>query len=320
MFFFMLKKRSDGYQTVADIGDRMAMPLMYELGTADSYSGYDLLDVTPMDGITTAFYNWRQAAAHITISGLEEKKNRGEERIIALLESKTQQAEMGLQTFFNQALLQGNGINTATQITTAYTSPTNGSVFVDPLALQVAYDPTTSTTIGNINQNTNTWWRNQTTNSTSTSYAAFLKELRHARNNALQYPGGPPDLHLADQASYEVYEAALAAAHRNPSYQKADIPFDTVAFMGDPVTWDVFVPDVQGGSTTQGTTSGTWWMLATKFWGVRVDAETNFATGPFIKPENQDAKTAQILWLGAVGCSNRRKQGVVGGIDTTLAV
>jgi hypothetical protein len=29
-----------GYQTVTDIGDRMQMPLMYELGTADSYSGW----------------------------------------------------------------------------------------------------------------------------------------------------------------------------------------------------------------------------------------------------------------------------------------
>ena len=34
-----------------------------------------------------------------------------------------------------------------------------------------------------------------------------------------------------------------------------------------------------------------------------------------LKPENQDAKTSHILWLGGVGVSNRRKQGVMGGID-----
>lgn len=33
----------------------------------------------------------------------------------------------------------------------------------------------------------------------------------------------------------------------------------------------------------------------------------------------QDAKTAHILWLGALGVSNRRKQGVGGGIDETIA-
>lgn len=313
--FFMLKKGA-GYKTQASIGDRMAMPLMYELGTADSYSGYDVLDVTPMEGITTAFYDWRQASIPITISGLEEKKNSGEEQIVDLLEGKVSQAELGIQEFFNKKLLQGNG---GTAITTAYTSSVNGSVFIDPLAKLVAYDPTAALTVGNIPQGTYSWWRNQTKNSTSTTYAGFLKELRSARNNAGKGPGGYPDLTLADQASYELYNAALAAAHQNPSYQSADIPFENVAFYGKPMTWDEFVPDVQGGSVTQSTTSGTMWMLNTKFWGVKVHAGTNFSTGPFMKPENQDAKTAQILWLGAVGMSNRRKQGVVGGIDTTIA-
>jgi hypothetical protein len=314
--FTLMKKNRSGYQKISDIGERMAMPLMYELGNADSYSGYDVLDTTPSDGITTAFYNWAQAAVPISISGLEEKKNSGEARIVALLESKTKQAELGLQEFFNKRMLQGAGGAT---ITTAYTSPMNGSTFIDPLPLQVAYDPTTATSIGNLPQNTYTWWRNQTKNSASTTYAGFLKELRNARNNASKGPGGSPDLHLADQASAELYEAGLAAAHRNPSYQTADIPFDSVSFFGKPLCWDEFVPDAANGSATQSTTSGTWYMLNTQFWGIKVHAGTNFAPTPFTKPENQDARVSHVLWLGAMGCSNRRKQGVVGSIDTTIA-
>src|SRR5437660_5562253 len=105
--FFLMKRSRDGYKTITDIGDRMMMPLIYELGVADSYSGYDVLSVTPADGITSAFYNRVQAAVPISISGLEEKKNRGEAKIISLLESKTKQAELGLQDFFNNPLLQG---------------------------------------------------------------------------------------------------------------------------------------------------------------------------------------------------------------------
>lgn len=313
-FFYLMKVRKGGYQTITDLGDRMAMPLMYELGNADSYSGYDVLNVQPTDGITTAFFNWAQAAVPISISGLEEKKNRGEEKIISLLESKTKQAELGLQEFFNKRLLQGAGGST---ITTAYTSAMNGSVFVDPLPLQVAYNPAASVAIGNINQLTNTWWRNQFKDMTATTFTGFLKQLRTLRNNCGKGPGGPPDLHVVTQGTEELYEAALAAAHRNPSYQVADIPFDNVGFYGKPVTWDEFVPDAKNGTVTQ--TKGSWWMLNTKFWGVRVDKDTNFAPTPFIKPENQDAKTAHILWLGAVGVSNRRKQGVGGGIDETIA-
>lgn len=314
--FFLMKKNRGGYQKVTELGERMAMPLMYELGNADSYAGYDVLDTTPTDGLTMAFYNWAQASVPISISGIEEKKNSGEARIISLLESKTRQAELGLQEFFNKRMLQGAG---GTTITSAYTSPMNGSQFIDPLGLQVAYDPTTSTTVGNINQNTSAWWRNQTKNSTSTTFTGFLKELRNARNNASKGPGGAPDLHLCDQGTAELYEAALASSHRNPSYQVADIPFDSVAFYGKPLCWDEFVPDAQGGSATQSTTSGTWYMLNTQFWGIKVHAGTNFAPTPFVKPENQDARTSHILWLGAMGTSNRRKQGVVGGIDTTIS-
>lgn len=316
MFYLMKKTGGRGYKLVSDIGDRMQLPLMYELGNADSYSGYDTLDVTPMDGITSAFYDWRQASVPIAISSLEEKKNRGEARILSLLESKTTQAEMGIKEFFNKRLLLGAGGAT---ITTAYSSPINGSSFIDPLPLLVKYDPTTSTVVGNINQATYSWWQNRTFNSISTTFAGFLKELRQLRLYTSRGPGDGPDLHLVDENTYTLYEQALAVQHRNPSYQKADIPFDNIMFYGSPVTHDELVPDVQGGSETQSTTSGTWWMLNTQFIGCKVDRETNFTNTPFQKPENQDAKVAHILWLGGIGVSNRRKQGVMGGIDTTIA-
>lgn len=275
-----------------------------------------MLNVQPADGITTAFYDWRQAAVPISISGLERKKNRGQAKIIDLLESKTKQAELGIQQFFSQRLMYGAGGST---ITTAYVSSINGSQFIDPLPLLVAYDTSAALTVGNIAQVTNTWWKNQTSDFSAVStYAGFLKKLRTLRNNTSKGPGGPADLHLVTQGTSELYESALAASHRNPSYQVADIPFDNVAFYGKPVTWDEFMPDFYSGTVTQ--TKGSWLMLNTKFWGIRVDKETNFSPTPFVKPENQDAMTSHILWLGGVGCSNRRKQGIGGGIDETITV
>jgi hypothetical protein len=313
---FTLMKSESGYKKVTSIGDRAQIPLMYELGQADSYSGYDQLDTTPMDGITAAFFDWRQAAVPISISRLEERKNSGEAQIIALLEGKTKQAELGLQEFFNKRLLIGAG---GSSIASAYTSAMNGSSFIDPLPKLIAYDPTASVAVGNINQLTFSWWRNYTKNDTSTTYAGFLKNLRQLRMKARRGPGGAPDLHLVDEDVYTLYESALAAAHQNPSYQTADIPFDNIAFYKKPVVADEFVPDVLAGSETQSTTSGSWFMANTQFFQIQVDSETDFITTPFVRPENQDAKTAQILWLGAALVSNRRKQAVMGGIDTTIA-
>ena len=311
----LMKLDPSGYQKVQVSGDRMMMPLMYELGQADSYSGYDVLSTTPIDGMTACFWDWCQASVPIAISSREEKLNRGEAQIANLLEGKTKQAELGIQDFFNKRVLLGAG---GTSITSAYSSVMNGSSFVDPLAKIVAYDPTTSTSVGNINQLTYSWWQNKTASQTGSTYKAFLIELRKLRMKTGRGPGGFPNLHVVDEDTYALYEGALAAAHQNPSYQKADIPFDNIAFYGKPVTADEYVPDVQGGSETQSTSSGTWWMLNTQFFGFKVDTETDFAPSPFVKPENQDAKVAHILWFGGFGCSNRRKQGVMGGIDTTM--
>lgn len=316
VLFFLRNKVEGGYQTLDDIGDRMQMPLMYELGQADSYSGYDQLDVTPMDGITSAFWEWRQAAVPIAISALEEKKNASEAKILSLLEAKTKQAEMGIQEFFNKRLILGAG---GSSITSAYTSPVNGSTFIDPLPLLVHYTPSSSVSVGNINQATNTWWRNYSQAFTgATTYAGVLDLLRKLRLKASRGPGGGPDLHFVDENVYTLYEAALASKHQNPSYQRADIPFDNIMFYGQPVTHDEVIPDVAGGSETQSTGSGTWWMLNSKFLGIKVHSGTNFAPTPFTKPENQDAKVAHILWLGGIGTSNRRKQAVGGDIDTTI--
>ena len=314
-FLYYVMKKTGAYKKVTDLGERMAMPLMYELGNADAYSGYDVLNVQPQEGITTAFYEWRQAAVPISISGIEEKKNRGEAKILDLLESKTKQAEMGIQEFFSKRMMYGAGGST---ITTAYTSSINGASFVDPLPFLVQYDPTASSSPGNINQLSNTWWRNQTASGQNdTTYQLVLKKLRNLRNNCSKGPGGPPDLHAATQGTAELYEAALAAAHRNPSYQVADIPFDNVGFYTKPLVWDEFMPDYYSGTVTQ--TKGSWLMLNTQCWGISVDKQTNFAPTPFVKPENQDAKTSHLLWLGSVGCSNRRKQGIYGRIDETIA-
>ena len=315
LLFYLMKKTENGYKKVTELGERMAMPLMYELGKADSYSGYDQLNTSPAEGLTMAFYDWRQAAVPISISGREKKLNRGQAKIIDLLETKTMQAKLGIQEFFNKRMLQGLG---GSSITSPYVSPMNGSTFVDPLPKLVAYDPTAALTVGNIPQATYAWWRNQTSSfSAVTTFKGYRQKLRQLRNNCGKGPGGYPDLYVATQGSAELYVAALEAMHQNPSYNVADIPFDNVSFFGKPMVWDDFMPDFGDGTVTQ--TKGSVVMLNTQFWGVRVDSETNFAPTEFQTPVGQDASIAHILWMGSVGMSNRRKQGVGGLIDETIS-
>jgi hypothetical protein len=314
-------RKSGNWKGVGSGGDRYRVSLMYELGNADSYSSFGQIDVTPTDGITSAFFDWRQAATAVSISGLEEFKNRGSERVFDLLKERTNQAVLGLEDLFSKGMLQGQGAIDSTSITTPRSSSINGSSFIDPLPLLVSYGGTG--TVGGIAAGTETWWKNQTADDSSSTYAGFLQALRNMYNRCSKGGGGAkgsPDFHLTDQNTYELYESALAAAHRNPSYTTADIPFENVTFKGKPVVWDEYVPDVKNADLTPaGSDSGTWYMLNSNFLGVAFDKSHNFTVGDFVNPENQDSKTALVLWYGVHFCTNRRKQGVLAGITTTTA-
>ena len=314
-------KESGGWEEVDLLGYQAVQPLMYELGAAQPYAGYDVLSTTPMEGLTAAVFDWRNLAVPVTISGDEEAKNSGENALLGLLKAKLEQANLGIRESFNKYFLQGNGPNNPTGVLSPFTSVTTGAQFIDPLPLLVKYDSTTSTTIGSINQATYTWWRNQYVDDTSTTFVGFLKVLRQMFNNCSKGPGGEPDIHIAGQGAYELYMSALAASHQNTSYVKADIPFTAVQFMGHPLVFDQYVIDAKNG-TAAGipvAANDTWYMLNSKFIKVKVHSATNFKSTDFKKPVDQDAKSCQILWRGAATLSNRRKHGDIGGIDSTIA-
>ena len=313
---FKIMKMNKTYKSEASLGYQIQIPLMYELSQADSYDGYDTLQVDPIDGITSALYDWRQMSVPVVISGKELKINKGENQLINLMTAKIDQAKLGIQDLFGKAMIRGNGVNGG-NLHAPYASPNNGSLFIDPILKLIRMDPTASEVIGNINQNTYTWWRNQFTDSAATTFVGWRKELRTLYNNCGKGPGGFPDLHITDQTTFELWEAALESFHQNPSYVKADLPFETIQFRGNAVTWDEFVPDAK--NNTVAVTEGTWLMINTKYWTIKYEAETNFDSTPFQKPVNQDAKVSHIMWMGGACTSNRRKQGVMGDILLSIA-
>ncbi len=320
--WYWLKRNKSWISVEGGLGERCKYPIRADNNTADSYDGYDQIPVVPMDGITSVYYTWCQCASTITISRKEERQNAGEYQMLSLLDEKTGQSMDGITEFFSKAFMQGNGINSATAITTKYTSPINGSTFLTPLPLLISHSPTTGTVGSLANNVTNaagtSIWANQQAGATDTNFASFMKDLRHMYNLCGKGQGGFPDTHLVDQATAEFYEAALATFHQNQSYARADIPFDNVLFRGKPVVWDEYMANWSGTTTVQLNTQGTWVMINSKFLQVKYDSETNFITTPFTTPENQDARSAKVLWIGTVGTNNRRKHGVLDDINTTL--
>lgn len=310
-------KKQDNYHVVDNLGYQIQQPLMTALNPGIVYGGFDNIDPVAFDGMDTALFDWRSVGGTVIISGEQERKNTGENAITNLLAVKMKQTSLGMLDTWDRGFLQGNGMNSATAITTALTNATTSSVFIEPLAKLVAKSGTG--TVGGINSSNTTGWQNQYTQSGASTYEGHLQEWRSLFNTCSKGPGGAPDWILTDQPSYELIERALGKYHHNNSYTKADVPFTNYTFKGCTVVWDQYVPDVENGTIAAipVTTSGTAWFLNSQFMHIYVDKQNNFTSQGFMKPYNQDAKSSLILWRGAVTVSNRRKQGVLAKITNT---
>ncbi len=307
-------------------GERIRAPLMYqENKTVKSYSGADTLDTTIQDGITTAFYEWKEIGGTISITRKEERQNAGEAAKVGLLKSKIQQAEMSMFETLNQQLVQGT-VSASTFV------PGNDVKDLNPLGYFLrklnATDPTTGGLVGNVAGATEAWWRHKTaafdggldtgnafTLSVST-YKGLVVALRRLYNHASRGSGGSPNIALMDQITFETYENALDEKVRYTNTKLADMGFDNIKLRGATCIWDEQVPDIENG--TAAVTKGTVFLLNTKFYKIIIDSETDMVTTPFVEPENQTVRTAKILFMGNAAVSNLRKHAVGYAIDQTI--
>lgn len=282
VFYYL--KENGGFKEL-DSGERIVAPLMYgKNSTAASYSGYDSLDTTPQAGIDAAEYNWKQYSVSITISGEEERKNAGSSKIIDILEARTKQAEMSLTEQLTAGLFSdGTG---------------NGSKDLTGLEAMVA----SSGTYGGINSATYTWWQ---AGVESTSEALGLARMRTGFNTASLGGKDTPNLIVTTQTLYEKYEGLLTSVSASNisgsimfraegTKKLGDGGFQVLEFKGTPIVWDEYCP------------TGNMYFLNTRHMNMTVHSKANFETTDFVKPENQDARVAQVLFMGNLTC-NRRK-------------
>lgn len=332
-FLYQLLK-SDSYES-ADGGSWIQEPLLYALAPADSYDGYDELSTVPTDGITDAVYQWRQMASPIVYNMREVILN--QHRIVDLVKARIQQAQLGIQEGFAQALMWGAAANGGTTLLTPRISTTNGSSSIEPLNEFINFTPTAANQIcGNIDQSAaaNNWWRNRTKTSAATDYVTFILELENIYNQCALGTGGAPDLMLMDQVTYELFVMAFFFRYRiMPGDAPEDFPFEAKKFKQALVVMDDKVPDafsnaaptsLNVGGLSSGTTFGTVYVINTKFFKLRYHPDRDWDMledengKKFAKPINGDSRVGHVAWMGNLTCNNRRKQGVLGKIARTL--
>jgi len=260
-------------------GTKIVEPLIYgQNSTVASYSGYDTISLTAQDGISAAEYDWKQYAASIAISGIEEAKNNGEQEIINLLEAKIMQAEESMREGFNQMFF-GDGTG-------------NSGKNWNGLGNIVE----SGNTVGGINSASgqgNDWWRSYEEN---TAGALTLAQMATAYNST-SVGNDHIDTVLTTQTLFEKYEALLQPQLRYTDTKTADAGFQNLLFKSAPVMYDVHC------------TAGVMYFLNTKYLTLVGHSGKWFTQTEFVRPENLDARYALIMCYGNLTCRNRAKQG-----------
>ena len=258
-------------------GVKIVEPLIYGTnGTVGSYSGTDTISLTAQSGITAAEYDWKQYAASIAITGIEEAQNNGEQEVINLLEAKIMQAEESIREGMN-TMFFGDG---------------TGNSGKNWNGLANIVDNTGS--VGGIDAtSTNTWWRSyKETTATALTIAQMLTAY-----NTTSVGNDHPDVILTTQTLFEKYETLLQPNLRYTDTKTADQGFQNLLFKAAPVMYDTGCP------------AGNMFFLNSKYLTLVGHSDKWFAQTDFIRPENTDARYALILSYGNLTCRNRAKQG-----------
>lgn len=264
-----------------------------ENGTFKRYSGYEMLNIAPSDVFTASEYNYAQAAVAISISGLEEIQNSGEEQIIDLLESRIGNAE---RTLVNNIALDCYSDGTA-----------DGGRQIGGLQLLISSAPT-SGVIGGIDRSSWNFWRNQAFSGVNNGGAAVTAANIQSYMNRLfvQLVRGAdqPDLIVADNNYYRLYLESLQAIQRIQGEDKAMAGFNSLKYMNA----DVILDGGYGG----GAPTNSMYFLNTDYIYFRPAAKRNFVPiGDDRYATNQDAMVKLIGFAGNLTMSNAFLQGVL---------
>ena len=277
-------------------GNVILQEIMYNdpnTNNANSYSGYEVLNITPDSPISAAQFSITQYADSVTMSGLEMLQNSSKEAIIDLLDGRMQVSEARLLNRISGDLY-GDGTG-------------NGGKNLDGLGAAVAAVPTTGT-YGGINRATWSFWQNQIT-SGATSSTTILAAMTTAAIKQIRGTD-KADLIVAGNTLYSYYVGALQAIQRIAAEESGAAGFASLKFYGGGTSADV----VLGGGYGSQETATYMYFLNTNYLFLRPHKERNFVPiGGERQSINQDAIVKLYGWAGNLTTSNSFLQGLLTG-------
>jgi len=283
-------------------GNVILQEIMYQDAATDntnSYSGYEVLNVSQNSPISAAQFSITQYAAAISISGLEMIQNSGKEAIIDLLDGRMMVAEAQLANRISGDIyLDGTG---------------NSGKNITGLGAAVPDAPSTGT-YGGINRASFSFWRSAkfsgVTDGGSATSASNIQSYMDALAVQLIRGTDKPDLIVCDNNYYKLYLQSLQSIQRisDGGNSAVGAGFASLKYYGAGMASDVILDGGIGNDAT----ANHMWFLNTKYIMFRPHADRNFVPiGGERQAVNQDAVVKLIGFAGNLCSSGPQFCGVL---------
>ncbi|HQM87666.1 MAG TPA: phage major capsid protein, partial [Methylotenera sp.] len=172
--------------------------------------------------------------------------------------------------------------------------------------LQAIIADTNTNTVGGIDANTWSFWRNNVidasvlgvTTSATTIESGLMLPAWLATDRG---PDDQTDLIVMDNNYYKFFEGSQLSLKRYSDSSKADAGFVTMKYKNADVLYD-------GNS---GIPSNHAYFINTNYLELVTHKDADLEIMDEMRPVNQDGAVVQILWMGNLVCSNRKQQAVI---------
>lgn len=254
-----------------------------------SDSDWDRLNIAQSDVLSAAEYTWKQIAMHIVASGRELRINSGETQIAKLVAARMKNAMRSFDNSFSSDLYSA------------------GSLSNQIGGLQHIVADTNTNTVGGIDANTWTFWRNTVFDLSSNSVIIGSTTIENDAMLPLwlsidRGAGDSPDLIIMDTTYFTYFEKSQTSLKRYANADEAQAGLVSMKYKTADVTYD---------TSGSGIPSAHAYFLNTNYLKLVVHEDADLDEMPKKNPIDQDGEVVPLIWMGNLTCSNRKLQGVI---------
>lgn len=286
--FIRMRKRA----MAKDGGPNIEQPVLYNKPAVQRFSGFDVLNIAPIEYGNNAVFSWGQYAVPIILAMTDDLNNSGTYALANLLTTQMQNAEKALKDGIGTDLFSdGTAANSLTGLIAAVDDGTNVATY------------------GGINRSTYTWW--------AAKYAANGGTGRQLTKYLIQNMMGRcsidnerPTLLVTKQ---EVFDKVLLMEDPKQMFVNetlANANFTNFTYQGRPMVVDSHV--------TTPNSNHQIYFLNENWLHLYFHKDCNFKLDKFQKPFNQAVIGSFMYWRGQLITSSPRLQGRLVDIDPTL--